>query len=241
MDVSIFIATHIKPYRKIKEPCYRYVGCGPKKHSLPVNLCDDSLGGDNIAEKNAYYSELSVQYWAWKNADSPYVGLMHYRRWLVNKKKKLLSESELKSILSDKDVWVVKKVTWEQNVKDNYAIWRDPGELDDTRAVLEKLFPNYLDAFDRVLASYSLHPYNMLITSKEIFDNYSSFLFAVLFELEKQYGNSRARLYGYVSERLLDVFLTTHPEYSVGELDLLLVKKPLFRRIAKLFHKKKKA
>ena len=238
MDVRILIATHIKPYRKIKEPCYQYVGCGPRKHSLSVDLYDDSSDGDNIAEKNAYYSELSVQYWAWKNVDSPYVGLMHYRRWLVNEKKKLYSETDLKKKLSEKDVWVVKKVTWEQNVKDNYALYRDPAELDDTRAVLEKLFPDYLDAYDRVLASYSLHPYNMLITSKKVFDCYSEFLFAVLFDLEKQYGNSRARLYGYVSERLLDVFMTAHPEYSVGEMDLLLVKEPLLRRIAKRFHKK---
>ena len=40
--------------------------------------------GDNISEKNRFYSELSAVYWAWKNYDKlgnpDYIGFMHYRR-----------------------------------------------------------------------------------------------------------------------------------------------------------------
>ena len=38
--------------------------------------------GDNISELNRYFSEYSVIYWAWKNQEADYYGLMHYRRYL---------------------------------------------------------------------------------------------------------------------------------------------------------------
>ena len=40
--------------------------------------------GDNISKENDKYSELTAQYWAWKNYDKignpDYIGFMHYRR-----------------------------------------------------------------------------------------------------------------------------------------------------------------
>ena len=50
-------------------------------------MLENTLGdntGENISEKNSHYSELTAQYWAWKNyelLDSPdYIGFVHYRR-----------------------------------------------------------------------------------------------------------------------------------------------------------------
>ncbi|MBP3848056.1 DUF4422 domain-containing protein [bacterium] len=43
--------------------------------------------GDNISEKNLKYSELTAQYWVWKNYEKignpEYIGFMHYRRHFV--------------------------------------------------------------------------------------------------------------------------------------------------------------
>lgn len=42
---------------------------------------DDS--GDNISDKNKYYSELSGLYWVWKNNNADIVGSCHYRRYFT--------------------------------------------------------------------------------------------------------------------------------------------------------------
>ncbi len=52
---------------------------------LKNTIGDDT--GDNISDKNRYYSECSALYWAWKNydkiGDPDYIGLMHYRRHFI--------------------------------------------------------------------------------------------------------------------------------------------------------------
>lgn len=76
--IRIFVTTHKEvdiPEGHILQP----VQVGPKNRRFPWAFQDDD--GENIAEKNPMYCELTTQYWAWKNIDAEYYGFCHYRRY----------------------------------------------------------------------------------------------------------------------------------------------------------------
>ena len=87
--------------------------------------------------------------------------------------------------------------------------------LDETRKILEEKYPKYLKEFDRLHKRKSAHMFNMFIMKKEVLDGYCSWLFDILFELEKRvdttnYTDFHKRFYGRVSELLLDVYINTN-------------------------------
>ena len=71
------IATQISKDGKINKEDYDWL--------LKNTIGDDT--GDNISEKNRYYSECSALYWTWKNYEKignpEYIGFMHYRRYFI--------------------------------------------------------------------------------------------------------------------------------------------------------------
>ena len=63
----------------------------------------------------------------------------------------------------------------------------------------------------------------MFIARKEIFDSYYNWLFDILFELENRtnlddYDEYNKRLYGFMSERLFNVWLIKHSELNVQKM-----------------------
>ena len=85
-------------------------------------------------------------------------------------------------------------------------------DLDYTRQILEEKYPEYVKAYDDTMKSTIGHRFNMFIMKTELFDQYCEWLFDILFELEKridisQYNQYEARVFGFLSERLFNVWL----------------------------------
>lgn len=112
-----------------------------------------------------------------------------------------------------------------ETIYSHYKHTFDASQLDETRRILVRMCPEYVDAFDQVMTSRSAHIFNMFIMGKKRLSEYCSWLFPILFELEKyipptNYDAFGVRYLGRVSERLLDVWLIVRG-YEYVELPVI--------------------
>ena len=214
-NIKIIIATH-KPYKMPEDDIYLPLHVG-KAGKADIGFQGDDTG-ENISEKNPNFCELTGFYWAWKNLNVDYIGLAHYRRHFTVKSKKnkfesILTRQQLEQLLASTDVILPKRRNYYvETIYSHYDHTFDGSHLDKTRSIIEKKCPEYLSAFDKVMSSRGAHMFNMFIMKKEIADRYCQWLFDILFELEKEIDTSsmtdfEARLFGRISELLLDVWL----------------------------------
>ncbi len=239
MDSGIIVATH-KKYWMPEDGIYipLQVGCDISKtpEGRPLNLgYRKDNTGDEISRKNRNYCELTGLYWAWKNLKSDYAGLVHYRRHFSVKRKgtkqeRVLNARELKSLFKKADILLPKKRRYfiETNYS-QYAHAHHAVDLDTTKEIISEKYPDYIPAFEKVMKRTSGHRFNMFIMKRQYFDEYCEWLFDILFELEKrldisQYSENDSRVFGFVSERLLDVWIETRG-YDYLELPYIFMEK----------------
>ena len=87
--------------------------------------------------------------------------------------------------------------------------------LDKTKEIIDKKYPEYSKEFEKLHKRTSAHMFNMFIMKKEKLNEYCTWLFDILFELEKlvdvsKYDSFHARFFGRISELLLDVWINTN-------------------------------
>lgn len=222
-DVKIIVATHKKymmPEDKVYMPLH--VGAEGKEE---IGYKKDNKG-DNISLKNPFFCELTGLYWAWKNLKCDYLGLVHYRRYFSLDKKKyktseeklkhVLSSDEVNKLLSKSDIILPKQRNYYiENLYDHYKHTMYIEPLDITGEILKEKYPEYYPEFLNLHKRKKAHMFNMFIMKKDILDDYLTWLFDILFLLEKKVDSSKydqfhARFYGRVSELLLDVYIRTN-------------------------------
>lgn len=222
--IKIYVASHKKanfPNNKIYVPIR--VGAALNDNDFGY-VRDDT--GDNISNKNKNFCELTATYWIWKNDKSDIVGLTHYRRYFFKRKKNnklqnVLDKNDIKNILKDYDIIVPNRTfIIKHNVGKSWEKTHIKKDYDECRKIIEEMYPDYLSAFDEFSKSRTLYLCNMFISRKEIFDEYYKWLFDILFELEKRtdlsnYDDYNKRLFGFMSERLFNVWLKKHSELKI--------------------------
>ena len=215
MNIKIIVATH-KAYKMPTDPMYVPLQVGSE--SKPSLGYERDNVGDNISDKNANYCELTGLYWAWKNMNANYLGLVHYRRYFSKGhiRRHILQQSDVEKLLEKVEVILPKKRNYFiETTYDQYVHAHHEEDLRQTRAILAEKYPTYLPAFDHVMKRTSGHRFNMMIMRRDKLDAYCSWLFTVLGELENRldisaYSPYDARVFGFVAERLLDIWVETN-------------------------------
>lgn len=212
-----------------------HVGAAISTQNLGIQR-DDELNGekcDNISEKNKSYCELTALYWAWKNIkkiypDIEYVGLNHYRRFfnfdnvfardwnrkpindVVNYK---INYAQLSKFLSNDFGILAKKKIYPYSIAVDYSVSHVSDDLRILAEIVKERYNDYYPQFIKFFyCNNKLAHFNMFIWKYDDFDNYCNWLFSILFEAEKRidisnYSDVQKRIWGYMAERLLNVYI----------------------------------
>ena len=227
MKIKILVATH-KNYQMPTDPVYLPVAVGQALHpdrQLPYQGDDQ---GENISVKNPHYNELTAIYWGWKNLDVDAMGLVHYRRHFMSrpgrKMQDVISGAEVAALLEQYDVLLPKRRHyWIETNRSQFLHAHEHAPFETMEKVIKRDYPEYGAAFDLVMQRTWGHMFNMFIIKKEPLDQFSQWMFDVLGKVEAQTDVStftpyEQRVYGFLSEHLLDIWLEVHAEYRVKEI-----------------------
>lgn len=209
MRTSIYIATH----KSFNAPdAYGYI---PIQVARAINEDLGYIGdntGDNISKLNPLFGELTAQYWIWKNDhNSDILGLCHYRRYFVDEANNFLTAENIEKILNEYDI-----IVCSMDCEDTYyKLYDESHNINDLNAVgkaIEKVCPQYHEAFREVVFGKELYVGNLFITSAKNYKEYSKWLFEIFDEASKSidvsgYDDYHKRVYGFLSEQLLQVWV----------------------------------
>ena len=252
MNVKILLAYH-KNSPIVNNDVFLPIGVGNRKEELKnISLRDDD--GENIADKNPTYNELTPLYFAWKNYDKignpDYIGLNHYRRFFIFDDKKYayyetknfdnlmdkigFSEEKIEKILAEYD-FVGPKPNSRKSVYDNYVSAHKNSDLDKVMEIIKSDYPEYYDSAKKYVEGSKAYFYNFFIFKKEDFFNYCEWIFDILAKLDKVREKPEERL--FVSECLTGMYFAYLTEKGkIGKyLPVLYVgKKPSFSESVKM-------
>ncbi len=254
MDIKIFVCCH-KKFNVLENPYLYPIQVGAYFNKSIKGFINDFAGGgvENISCKNKRYCELTAQYFVWKNVDADYYGFFHYRRYLSfsdkEYKTKITCEvvaknldddfaqkfgyANLAKVVKDYDILLPQPSFAPFNIHSHYKLscMQDIRDLDFCIDYIKKNYPDMTKAAKKYLRQHRGYFCNMFIMKKEIFHSYCKWLFEILDAHEKfnDHENSDVQTYrvsGYLSERLLGIYITYLKQikkYRIKELQTIKI------------------
>lgn len=238
MRTKIFVVTH-KGTPPLRNALYQPIQVGTGNTIFDGIARDNS--GENITGKNSSFCELTAAYWVHKNvADADYVGICHYRRYFnffpgvlslnPSRQKKVTAaeflntrtakasaeetDRKITDIFKSHDVVMLRPYHVEEGLSAAYYNPQGHRESDwkETMSIIRELYPAYSQSItDHLDNGHNFHMGNMMIAPKKIWDDYSNWLFSILFELEKRIeipaDPVQGRVFGYISERIISLYV----------------------------------
>lgn len=239
---TIYIVTH-KNFEIVfsADDCYKIIQVGTGEDIIvpKMNIKRDNCD-DNISVKNPYYSELTAQYWIWKNDnDTDICGIDHYRRYFVTlpnyylytrflKNPQLLKKKKIDSILTKYDIILPYPSYVHKPVIEFYAEHNCIEDLLTVKKIIKEQYSDYYEVFCKCMDKHWFYPYNMLICKKNIFNKYSEWLFGLMFKVEnetdinKYKTANQKRVFGYLSELLMGVWIKKN-KLKVKQMPVIMI------------------
>lgn len=210
MSTEIFTITH-KPFTPPDDPMYIPLHVGRAKSGDLGFLGDDT--GESISAENPYFCELTGMYWIWKNrCNADYIGICHYRRYLINDKGCLFTQAELEDVLSQYDIVTTKLLTLTCSYEQGFSENHHRKDLQIMADVIQEKYPEYYHTYRSLVTGPHTYFGNIFVTSKELYSRYCQWLFDILFEVKKRtdftgYNSYQKRLFGFLSEFLQTLWI----------------------------------
>lgn len=248
MDIRLMVVSH-KDYWMPQDPMYLPIQVNAAGKSSFHSTWQRDDQGENISDKNSHFCELTALYWGWKNLQTEYIGLVHYRRYFAckrfgNKIKRIATQADVERRLKNKALILpTQRHYWVETNYTQYVHAHHEIDLLVTRRILEERYPAYLPAWESVMHRTSGHRFNLFVMKRALLHAYCEWLFDILFELEKRldisdYDALDTRVFGLVSERLLDVWVETN-QISYVEMPVVFLEKQYWGRKISSFLKRK--
>lgn len=175
----------------------------------------------------------------------PFWGLVHYRRYFtlplgLNPFKRIYplkaSEETFRRVLNPKlEAYIGRQLAegkiilpkryhmyklkkW--SVKQQYIRDHDADAWNLMEKAVKTLYPEYSESLDRFAGGLDLCVFNIMIASWDFWDGYLTWLFRILNEVKKEYrireDPNQRRVFGFLSERLLNVYVL-HQQVNKGQ------------------------
>lgn len=216
LNAKIFVSYRIdKNCKTISNPLLVPVRCGAVYDTRKGVMIAGDDTGDHISERRMTFNELTVQYWAWKNAKADYVGLCHYRRYMVFSANKL-PQDPYGNVLFDKlntksckKCGLLSREIMEQTIFENDILISEPydvrykgfqnlyehyeevpvqhrRDMEIALDIVREASLEYAESVEEYFNGTLFYPCNLFVMRWDIFDEYCHWLFPILFELEQR-------------------------------------------------------
>ena len=232
IDCKIYVVTH-RQYPIQQDKLYRTLTVGRCRIENALSEQD----GECITQYNDRINELTGLYWMWKNTESQYIGLSHYRRFFYDEEKKdRLDINGIEDIFLDgTDIILTIPVELHWRIYDKSVYENISGSVgenlakqgrDVIRGLLQERQPEYADIFDSVLNGNRMYVCNMFVTRREILDRYCDWLFSFITNAADRVNVDnlsyiQKRVIGYYGEVLPTVWLQKQ-DLSIKEMPIMV-------------------
>ena len=215
-SAAIYVVTH-KNYNVLNDDLYKPVCVGG--YRKPGFLSEGQ--GTNIAYLNEKINEMTALYWIWKNTNTEFVGLNHYRRYFYNDKiindGNYLNYERLVELLKEYDIIFPNCITVESTlltqIKDSISEDAYREGLQIIKKCLRKNQPEYIESFDMIMNGNKGYMCNLFVTKRNILNAYCEWLFSFLIEAAEAidisgFDSYSKRVIGFFAERMWTVWVS---------------------------------